>query len=637
MNRQIEAYCAQNTAYAPRKNYDILFPLPAGSARWEGLMNATARRIAGQDVANPELWKIFVNQFRIRPDSLNCMWRCEFWGKMMRGACMTQQYTGDDGLYAVLEDSVRDLFTAADDQGRIATYEPEYQFRGWDLWGRKYVLLGLQHFMEICRDEELKQEIVAVMCRHADILIKELHEQGIQPCDTSNYWLGINSSSILEPMVRLYNITGKQDYLDFATEIVEGGGAKGFDLFSEPLKSDKIPSEYPVVKAYEAMSCFEGLLEYGRATQNEAALTAALTYGRRVLENEISVIGCAGCTHELFDLTRVAQFDEAKAGTIMQETCVTVTWMKFCLQMLSLTGDMALADAMETAYYNSLVGAVNHRNTPHTVKAEEYSYPLPDGHVPEIFPFDSYAPLTPGARGQKQAGCRPITETANYTCCTAIAAAGTALMPNNAAMLSEEGLTVLFYEQGEVAFETPAGQAATLKVTTEYPLSGDISFELILPKEEEFTLSLRIPAWAKEYGFAGFRDGETSLCDGLLSLTRVWKIGDKCCLALPIKTTMLSSADFTDNDTDPHYCLTHGPLVLAMDTEVFPFDFAQRHTPVADENGTVKATPVAVEGDYALALSVPFTDGTHATFVDYASAGKSWRADLPFACWLRKG
>ena len=79
MNKTISAFCAPGTAYAPRKNTDVLFPLPAGSARWKGLIDGVNRRIAAQDIHDPALWKTFVDQFRNLVDSGNNLWRCEFY------------------------------------------------------------------------------------------------------------------------------------------------------------------------------------------------------------------------------------------------------------------------------------------------------------------------------------------------------------------------------------------------------------------------------------------------------------------------------------------------------------------------------------------------------------------------------
>ena len=616
MKSQINAYCAPGTAYAPRKKTDALFPLPAGTAHWEGLIDQTARRIAGQDTSDPRFWKIFADQFRIRPDDGNNLWRSEYWGKMMRGACITQQYLCDDQLYTILEETVRDLLTTADDQGRIASYNPEYQFNGWDIWGRKYVLLGLQHFMEISRDPALNEEIVCAMKKHTDIMIKELAESGKELYETSTYWLGINASSILEPIVRLYSITGEQRYLDYAKHIVEGGGAVGFDLFKEPLRSELPPSQYPVVKAYEMMSCFEGLLEYGRVTGDQSAIEAVKKLSKRILADEISVIGSAGCVHELFDGARISQFDEEKGKGIMQETCVTVTWMKFCLQLLSLTGDPVYADAMETSYYNALLGAVNTRSIPYN--PEKNSHRFTDKQIPQVFPFDSYSPLTAGIRGKKQGGYLPITEKEHYTCCTAIASAGTGIMARYAVLYGENGPAVLFYENGTVHFKTPKGQDATLTVKTGWPYESETEITLSLPEEEEFSLYLRIPGQSR---------WETR--------TQTWKDGDTVRLTFEIQTSVLYSSQLTDNDTDPHYCLKRGIIVLAADTEVSPFDFESRTKPV-ETASLVAAREETPQDEYHLTLAVTLDDGTELTVVDYASAGKSWAKDKPIACWLRR-
>ncbi|MBP3301478.1 MAG: glycoside hydrolase family 127 protein [Clostridia bacterium] len=624
MNKHILDFCAANTAYAPRKNTDKLFPLPQGSASWEGVIDAVNRRIAKQDIFKPELWKCFVDQFRNLVDGGNNLWRCEFWGKMMRGACMTYQYTCDKELYAILEDSVKDLLSAADERGRISTYSVETQLDGWDVWGRKYVLLGLQHFMEISENEALNEEIVEAMKKHADVFIEDLHATGKPLYLCSRHWLGINSVSILEPIVRLYNITGETRYLDFATELVQSGGAEGFDLFNAPLTNPDGPSTYPVQKAYEMMSCFEGLLEYGRTTGEEKWIQSALNLGKQVLETELTVIGCAGCTHELFDGSRIAQFNEELAGTIMQETCVSVTLMKFMMQLMSINADPAFADVIESAFYNDVLGSVNTRDvayeadpTKHNAK-EVFHMRYTDKHEAEVFPFDSYSPLMKGTRGIKQAGYRPITETANYSCCAAIAAAGTALMARNAVMYTEDGLAVLFYEKGTVKFLTPKGQEATLTVDTAYPVGDTVTFTFSLPAPETFRLALRIPevGWKEE--------------------VREWADGDGITLTLDMEVKALYSADLVADDKDPHFSLRKGPLVLAADTEVAPFDFDTRKDP-ATENGSVLATEANTEIDHLLALDIALKDGSSMRVIDYASAGKSWDEKYPFACWFRRG
>ena len=270
MNRTINDFCAEKSAYAPRKNTDTFFQLPAGSNVFTGALMDSIRYIEKIQLLDADLWKLFVNQFRQGSvDDSDRGWRCEYWGKMMRGGCFTYQTTRDPALYQALEATVRDMLTAQDALGRFSTYSPEKEFDGWDIWGRKYILLGMQYFLEICPNEALRTDILAALRRHADYMIEKLgpaDEGKLEINEATSHWHGLNSSSVLEPFVRLYNLTGEQKYLDFAAYIVERGGTSIANIFEMAYEDRLDPYQYPVTKAYEMMSCFEGLLEYYRVT-----------------------------------------------------------------------------------------------------------------------------------------------------------------------------------------------------------------------------------------------------------------------------------------------------------------------------------------------------------------------------------
>ena len=122
--------------------YSYLTP---GSARYEGQADYYADFVTKRQLKDVSLWEHFVEVFRTRPDGKNQGWRGEYFGKMMRGACLTYRYTADEALYKVLEDAVRDLLTTQDELGRISTYTVDTEFTGWDMWGRKYVQIGRAH------------------------------------------------------------------------------------------------------------------------------------------------------------------------------------------------------------------------------------------------------------------------------------------------------------------------------------------------------------------------------------------------------------------------------------------------------------------------------------------------------------
>lgn len=299
---------------------------------------------------------------------------------------MILSYTKDDGFYRIIEGSIRDMLTTQDEFGRFSTYAQKTEFTSWDMWGRKYVMLGFMYFLDICRDKDLEKTIIEALRRHADYIIERVGEDKLPITKTSKAWNGLNSSSILEPMVRFYRLTGDKKYLDFAEYIISTGFVEGGNLIELAYENEIALHEYPIVKAYEMMSCFEGLLQYYRITGNEKHKTVCLNLGYRIIEGELSVIGCSGCTHELFDHTSVKQTQTDYKG-IVQETCVTVTWMRFAEALLEISGDTVFADAIEQSFYNAYLGSFN------TERALTSRFPR-FKDVPQVMPFDSYSPLT---------------------------------------------------------------------------------------------------------------------------------------------------------------------------------------------------------------------------------------------------
>lgn len=381
-------------ANRPRLKTDKYFIDFENGFKFCEITDKTAHFIEKNQLLDENLWTDFAERFKVRDDSDDNGWRGEFWGKLMRGGCLVYAYTKNSKLLDVLTSAVEQLLQTQDEFGRISTYSIEKEFNGWDIWCRKYVLLGLQYFLEINENRELEQKIIDSMCRQVDYLISKigLPEQGkILITSASKHWYGLNSSSILEPIVRLYSITDKQKYLDFAQYIADCGATYVDNIFRLAEKKQLRIHQYPVTKAYEMTSCFEGLLELYRVTGTTWYKTACINFADLILEDELTVIGCVGCTHELFDHASVRQAN-TNLNSMMQETCVTVTLMKFFLQLNLLTGNSKYIDAFEISYYNAYLGAVN------TDKSISRSIKNDPSLEPKFLPFDSYSPLTVGTR-----------------------------------------------------------------------------------------------------------------------------------------------------------------------------------------------------------------------------------------------
>jgi len=570
-----------------------------------------------------ELWKKVVNEFTYRSDGNNNGWRGEYWGKLMRGACVIQKLTNDNELYSVIRDTVSDLIKRRDDRGNISSYSPDKQYNAWDLWCRKYVLLGLIYFLDICKEKDLYNSALFAAMREADIIMEDIgSEEGkTEIYHATDHWAGLNSSSILEPFCLLYEISGRKEYLDFAEYIVKSGMASTFDLPETAFKDELYPYQYPVRKAYEMMSCMEGVMEYGRIKGDTRYLEAVRRFADKIIESDVTVIGSCGCTHELFDNSSQRQTFTGYDG-IMQETCVTVTWMKLCLRMFILTGEVRYADEAERSYYNAYLGALNTNNN------------INKGGLP----YDSYAPSLYSERGRVVGGRQELGDGGIYGCCVAIAALGAGQFAYGAVYERDEVLYLNFFDTLTADIKSSEGNI-TLSVKADYPRSGKIEAVITSDTSMMKHIKVRIPYWC-ENARIEYEGRKYSQNKGYFDITAKLEKGRpiRIGIDLPMELYGIDSPGYPgDDDSLNFYSLSKGPVVFAVSSDVtgneiggsVPLDLP------FSEGGKVEYSPIDLKG-VREALKVKDVNGNEYVLTDYASAARDWDNEAKAAAWIRK-
>lgn len=604
-------------------------------------------------------WRRFVEQFRIHSDVEDRGWKGEFWGKMMRGASLVYAYTKNETLYRTLSKTVEDMIESQDALGRISTYTVEEEFTGWDLWCRKYVMLGMEYFLDICKEEALEKKIIASLQGQADYLLEKIGpgEGQRSIAESAIFWRGLSASSILEPIVRLYHLTREERYLAFAEYIVESGGSSVANIFKLAYEDQFSPYQYPVTKAYEMISCFEGLLALYRETGTAWYKDAIIRFANQLLETEFTIIGCSGCSHELFDHSTVRQARPSD-GESMQETCVTVTLMKFFYQVYLLTGDSTYVDAFERSYYNAYLGALNTEKRIGIDVTKLYNGAYKDA-IAEALPFDSYSPLTANTRGNGIGGVRMMPDFHYYGCCACIGSAGIGLVPQLALTASETGFAMNLYLPGTITTAMPSGQAVTFETETTYPAEGAIRITIHMDKPEELALAFRIPAWSKMNRLQV--NGEEMSCQaGYTEVTKVWKEGDQILLDLDMRTEVLYPIsygsqilmtemlwnydyvvpvyDVEDETAKDHVAFRRGPLILAGENRL-GYRVEDAHSFAIGMDGYIEGTMAVDEiapYPHIVEMEIPLHDGSFLHLTDYASAGKTWNEESKMAAWLRR-
>lgn len=580
---------------------DFLFNCGA-AADFYGLSKAYVNFTLEHQLYDTDMWESFIRVFGIEDDKSDDGWRGEYWGKTMRGACLMYMYTRDEKLYEILEKAVCGLLSKQRPDGSFSTYPGEKLFFQWDIWCRKYVLTGMLHFYRICKSEELKAKIITAMKSHADAMVRSLgngeNQKKIE--ETSTFWGGVNSCSVLEPIIDLYKLTGEKKHLDFGEYIISTGGCCFDDLVKLAYENKLMPYQYPEVKAYETISFFEGLLAYYEVTGNDYYFKAVERFIDAVNETDITAIGCAGCTHELFDNSAVKQTEYSEG--IMQETCVTVTWMRMLARLYLLTGKEKYYARFEKSALNALHGAVNTKM--------ERVLDLGNGELFEPMPFDSYSPLYSNRRGRGIGGKKTFSFGGYYGCCACIASAGIALIPLCAVMKDENGFVFSSYESGKICsgdFEA--------EIASEYPLSLNTKIEIL--GGSTGNIRLRIPEYATETSV--YVNGEkytAPLSDGFMTVSREMKSGD----TIEIKGDFTLRTEKLNGKTAYFF----GPLTLAADEAKYDFS----GTSFSGNEKHELLAPKAGEK-----LRIKLDNG--AILTDYSSCGKEWNSEKSkVSVWL---
>ena len=570
----------------------LAFP-STGEVSWTGDATERISFCLERQLYDVGLWQDIAELFGSDCDDANRGWRGEYWGKMMRGGCLVLRATRDEKLAGILRDSVLDLLSRQRADGSFRTYGDSEALHGWDVWSRKYVLTGLLHFYEVWPEAELKERVLKAAKEHTDALMEVVGPGKVEICEASAHWLGVNSASFLEPLTELYMITGEERYKEFAAYIISTGGCTGGNLIELALENKLSPYEYPETKAYETMSFFEGVLGWYRITGEEKYLKAVVNFAEAVASTDITVIGCSGCTHELFDHSAIRQTEYLEG--IMQETCVSVTWMRLSAKLLLLTGERKYYDRIEVSAYNALYGTENRANVAifHD-RTKQWLSPLP---------YDSYSPLYLGKRFRKTGGLQFYGTGKHYGCCAAIASAGVAVPPLTALMISDDGIVFNGFPSGSFAVKLPSGVGVSGCCKSDYPSGG--LFRADISSDGGYSVSVRMPQFCT--GFSLTFDGDEIPADG--DYVTVNASSGTHTLEVRMKF------DVVEKKIAGREAFFYGPLTLAAGSA--SQSGAQITDPVP-EDAAARAEFLPRENDEKIRIRLP--GGMILT--DYASAGR---------------
>jgi uncharacterized protein len=454
--------------------------------------------------------------YRKRPGRQS--WDGEHIGKWLHAATLAWVNSGDLQLRKKLDLAVIELEKCQLPDGYLGTYAEKDRWTEWDVWAHKYNLLGLLTYVRYTGNRQ-----PLLTCRRmADLLCREFGDQpGQRDLIRAGAHVGMAPTSVLEPMTLLYRLTGEKRYLDFCKYIIRTWEQPNGPHILSRLLDRKGVDKVGNGKAYEMLSCLNGVLELYRTTGEKSLLQACINAWADVVRNRLYITGAAS-SYELFR----GDFDLPNSGNV-GETCVTVTWIQLNAQLLRLTGEDRFAEQLEQASLNQLLGAQQ-----------------PDGRA-----WGYYVQME---------GRKPYSSSLDGHCCLSSGPRGIALLPTFAITTDANGAVVNLFNPGIAHLKLDDGSPIDIEISTNFPSEGQVRIRVNNPKQREFSVKLRHPAWSPKMS-SNLNWKESP--DGYRVIRKKWKSGEVISINLSLKTRIVKG----DHSNLGKAAVMYGPLVLAAD------------------------------------------------------------------------
>ena len=591
---------------APAMSAAVDTEFALGGAVGERLENVTRQWLLPAPEANPAILEMFRD--RDRPPLRNLVpWAGEFAGKYLTSAVQILRLTGDEALREGIRRFVRELAGLQDKEGYLGPWAQGHHLTGtapsqqcsgtWDAWGHYHIMLGLILWHQTSRD----RTALACASRIGDLMCRQfLGKPKQRLVDTGSTEMNLAPAHSL---CLLYRATGKGKYLQLAGQIVDEEFAAA-DVHGRPLAGDYLRTGLAGREFFDIPKPRWESLHPMMAMAELHSLTGDARYRQAFEHHWSSMVSLDRHNNGGFTSGEQAQGNPFHQAAI--ETCCTIAFLAYGVEMLRLTGDPLVADELELATLNSIMGAISPSG-----RWATYNTPMNGIRVASAHEINFQA-----RAGQPE-----------LNCCSVNAPRGLGMISDWAVMADEAGLAVNWYGPSTITARTSAGVRVRLAQETCYPAAGRIKLTVSPARASDFCIKLRIPRWSANTRVTlngGKVDGVQP--GSYLALNRRWRRGD----VVVIDLDMSFHYWVGQKECEGKASIYQGPILLTYDRRYN--DTAPDAIPTLPA-AKLKARPVKWSHwlPPALLVEVAGKGGQKLRLCDYASAGNGGSY---YASWL---
>ncbi len=299
-------------------------------------------------------------------------------------------------------------------------------------------------------------------------------------------------------LVRLFDVTGDQKYLNLATYFINERGTRPYYFDNEDpegavrggnnIRYRYYQSHLPVREQTEAIGhavratyLFSGMADVARLNKDESLYNASRTLWENITTQKMYITGGIGGTHigESFSFNYDLPND-----TAYSETCAAIALMFFARRMLQMDIDSRYSNVMERALYNTVLAGM-------ALDGKSFFYVNPL----EVNPYAC-------RRDERKYHVKPVRQKwFGCACCPPNIARLLGSVASYAYTESEDTLYMHLYVGGEIEKDYP-GAKIVWNVETTVPRGGKL--KITAQKVENTTgrkqsIAIRIPEWCDGY------------------------------------------------------------------------------------------------------------------------------------------
>jgi DUF1680 family protein len=410
-------------------------------------------------------------------------------------------------------------------------------------------------------------------------------EQRARPHKDESYTWD-ESYTLPENLFLAYRRSGNVFYRDLAVRFLED------DTYFDPLAKgiNVLSGEH----AYSHVNAFSSAMQAYLTLGSEKHLRAARN-GFAMLTEQSYATGGWGPDEGLLEPGK-GRLGESldKTHASFETPCGAYAHFKITRYLMQVSQDSRYGDSMERVLYNTILGA---------------KPILPDG---TSFYYSDYGD-----------GAHKVYHRDKWPCCSGTLPQLAADYHVSVYLRSPDGVYVNLYVPSKLRWTIggakTGGAVCELTQQTKYPLDNEVQIQVAASRPTEYTVYLRIPAWAESPGVRvnGRRTSSPVQTGSFAAIRRTWKDGDRIELELPMGLRL----EAVDDQHPNLVALSRGPLVLCAMSDARPA-FERSELLRAQESGDESGDHIALATDGTGIVMRPFlTLGDHSynTYVSLKS------------------